>query len=131
MSDNASLKVRVRLYCGTEIALGPGKADLLAAIGTHGSISAAARALGMSYRRAWLLVDTMNRSWNEPLVETFPGVARGRGARVSPFGAEVLRCYQALQRQLDEVAATSQLAGLAAAIRPAGAGEAGEVAGSG
>ena len=55
------LDLKVRLMLGDEIAMGPGKADLLEAIEREGSISAAARALGMSYRRAWLLVETMNR----------------------------------------------------------------------
>ena len=57
----ARLKLKLQLYCGDEIAMGPGKAALLQAIGRTGSISAAGRELGMSYRRAWLLVDTMNR----------------------------------------------------------------------
>ena len=64
------LKLKVQLLCGDEIAMGPGKADLLDAIHTHGSISAAGRALGMSYRRSWLLVDAMNRCWTERVVET-------------------------------------------------------------
>lgn len=61
------LKLKIQLYCDNEIAMGPGKADLLDAIAREGSISAAARAMDMSYRRAWLLVDTMNRCWREPL----------------------------------------------------------------
>ena len=67
------LKIKLQILCGDEIAMGPGKADLIEAIAAHGSISAAARAIGMSYRRAWLLVDTLNRCWNEPIVETAPG----------------------------------------------------------
>ena len=55
------LKIKVQIYSGDEIAMGPGKADLLDAIAREGSISAAGRALGMSYRRTWLLVDVMNR----------------------------------------------------------------------
>ncbi|MFY8195818.1 MAG: winged helix-turn-helix domain-containing protein, partial [Novosphingobium sp.] len=65
-----AVKVKIQFCCGDEIAMGPGKADLLEAIAREGSISAAARAMDMSYRRAWLLVDTMNRCWQEPLVET-------------------------------------------------------------
>lgn len=91
------LKITVRVYCGDEIAMGPGKADLLDAIAAHGSISAAARAMGMSYRRAWLLVDAMNRCWAEPLVRTSPGAARGAGARLTPFGAQTLATYRAAQ----------------------------------
>ena len=91
------LKIKLQIYCGDEIAMGPGKADLLEAIEREGSISGAGRALGMSYRRAWMLVDTMNRCWIEPLVETTPGGAARGGARISPFGREVLERYRALQ----------------------------------
>ncbi|MDE8652904.1 LysR family transcriptional regulator [Novosphingobium sp. H3SJ31-1] len=94
-----ALKIKVQLYCGEEIAMGPGKADLLDAIRAHGSISAAGRALTMSYRRTWLLVDAMNRCWREPLVETAPGSSGG--ARVSAFGEMVLDHYRKLQEQLD------------------------------
>lgn len=91
------LKIKVQLYCGDEIAMGPGKADLLDAILREGSISAAGRALGMSYRRTWLLVDAMNRCWSGPLVETNPGNARGGGARVTALGETILAHYRALQ----------------------------------
>jgi molybdate transport system regulatory protein len=73
--------------------MGPGKADLLKAIDASGSISAAARSLGMSYRRAWLLVDTMNQSFKAPVVETLTGGQKGGGARVTDTGHEVLRRY--------------------------------------
>jgi molybdate transport system regulatory protein len=75
------------------IAMGPGKADLLHAIDASGSISAAARALGMSYRRAWLLVDTMNHCFREPVVETLTGGQKGGGARITDLGREVLWRY--------------------------------------
>lgn len=77
--------------------MGPGKADLLDAIAAQGSISGAARSLGLSYRRAWMLVDVMNRCWQEAIVDTTPGKARGGGARVTAFGASVLGHYRALQ----------------------------------
>lgn len=77
--------------------MGPGKADLLEAIAGHGSISAAAKAMGMSYRRAWLLVDAMNRCWSAPLVEAVPGGSQARGARLTVVGADVLRRYRAVQ----------------------------------
>jgi len=96
----SALKLKIQLYCGDEIAMGPGKADLLEAIRREGSISGAGRAMDMSYRRAWLLVDTMNRCWREPLVETSPGSARGGGARVTPFGEAVLAHYRKLQERL-------------------------------
>lgn len=80
--------------------MGPGKADLLEAIRAHGSISAAARAMEMSYRRAWLLVDAMNRCWKEPLVATLPGRAQGGSARLTGLGEAVLGHYRALQAEL-------------------------------
>ena len=76
------LKLKAQVFCGAETAMGPGKADLLEAIDREGSISAAGRAMGMSYRRTWLLVATMNRCWAEPLVAAMPGAARAR-ARIS------------------------------------------------
>ena len=111
------LDIRIRLYCGDEIAMGPGKADLLDAIREHGSISAAGRALDMSYRRAWLLVDTMNRCWSEPLVATSPGSAHGCGARVTPLGEEVLSRYRALQEGLRDAGECAALKALTKAIR--------------
>src|SRR2546427_6065037 len=87
---------RWRLTRAGEIALGPGKVDLLEAIGRSGSISAAARSLGMSYRRAWMLVETMNRCFVGPLVVTSKW--RGRGASLSDRGREVLALYRALER---------------------------------
>ena len=85
-----SLKLKAQLYCGDEPAMGPGKADLLEAIDQSGSISAAGRALGMSYRRAWLLVDSMNRCFCDRLVETTAGGGQARGARVTAAGRDVL-----------------------------------------
>jgi molybdate transport system regulatory protein len=84
---------QIRILFRKAIAMGPGKADLLQAIDRCGSISAAARELGMSYRRAWLLVDTMNQSFKEPLVVAETGGRHGGGARVTNLGKEVLRRY--------------------------------------
>jgi molybdate transport system regulatory protein len=77
--------------------MGPGKADLLRAIGETGSISAAARQMEMSYRRAWLLVDTMNQAFKSPVVVTLTGGKSGGGAAVTDFGREVLKRYQAME----------------------------------
>ena len=113
------LKLKAQLLCGAEIAMGPGKADLLAAIAQEGSISAAGRSLGMSYRRTWLLVDVMNRSWRAPLVETVAGGKRGGGARLTEFGAEILGHYRALEHSIAAAAeAGGALAALSAGIRP-------------
>ena len=119
MTGRPQLKIKVQIHCGEEIAMGPGKADLLEAIRRHGSISAAGRAMGMSYRRAWLLVDAMNRCWEAPLVHTVPGGAEGSGARLTELGDRVLEQYRALLRSLDGAAAAGEAyAGLAAALLP-------------
>ena len=99
------LKLKAQLLSGEELAMGPGKADLLEAIRAEGSISAAGRRLGMSYRRTGLLVDTMNRCWTQPLVEATPGGGEGRGARVTAAGLEVLAAYRALEAELAKAAA--------------------------
>ena len=91
------LKPQIRILFRKAIAMGPGKADLLRAISETGSISAAARQMDMSYRRAWLLVDTMNQSFSTPLVETATGGSHGGGARVTEFGKEVLERYQRME----------------------------------
>jgi molybdate transport system regulatory protein len=92
---------KLRVMFGTEIAMGPGKAELLEAIAATGSISASAKRLGMSYRRAWLLVDTMNRCFREPLVASATGGSGGGGASVTAFGERVLARYRAMQSRVE------------------------------
>ncbi|WP_092357559.1 winged helix-turn-helix domain-containing protein [Collimonas sp. OK242] len=92
-----SKSIRLRVMQGDAIAFGPGKAALLLAIHQSGSISAAARAIGMSYRRAWLLVEAMNQCFQSPLVATATGGAKGGGAQVTPSGHEIIARYQAMQ----------------------------------
>ncbi|MET4897849.1 LysR family transcriptional regulator [Sphingomonadaceae bacterium jetA1] len=111
-----ALKLKVQLFCGDEPAIGPGKAQLLEAIGREGSISAAGRALGMSYRRTWMLVDTMNRSWKEKLVETTSGGGPSKGARLTACGRTVLEAYRSLERQLAKAAAEGGLDALTALL---------------
>jgi molybdate transport system regulatory protein len=109
---------QIRIMFRKAIAMGPGKADLLRAIERTGSISAAARELGMSYRRAWLLVDTMNQCFQSPLVETLTGGQHGGGARVTEVGHDVLRRYlemeakaaRSVQKELSEFARLMALA---------------------
>jgi molybdate transport system regulatory protein len=95
MSSRIDLKLR--LMRDDEIAMGPGKADLLDAIAQTGSISAAARTMHMSYRRAWLLVDVMNRSFREPLVRSAVGGPQGGGACVTDAGMAVLQHFRAME----------------------------------
>ncbi len=104
MADAPLLKIKLQIMCGSEIAMGPGKADLLDAIDQAGSISAAGRALGMSYRRAWNLVDVMNRCWREPLVAAVPGGSAGSGAQITQFGRKILSHYRSLQAHASEAA---------------------------
>jgi molybdate transport system regulatory protein len=93
------VQFRLRIRRGDDIAVGPGKVDLLEAIAATGSITAAARRLDMSYRRAWLLVDTMNRCFRRPVVEAQPGGTRGGGARLTALGTEVVKRYRSIERR--------------------------------
>src|SRR5258705_12049865 len=94
---SARLVPKIRILIGAVVAIGPGKADLLAAIARTGSISAAAREMKMSYRRAWLLVEAINSAFRRPLIETLTGGRSGGGARITPLGREVLRRYPAME----------------------------------
>jgi molybdate transport system regulatory protein len=101
MMAKAEIDIRVRLMARGERAMGPGKADLLEHIVQLGSISASAKAMSMSYSRAWQLVDAMNKAFKSPLVEAETGGARGGGARVTPLGLEALALYRAMQAKLE------------------------------
>ena len=90
-------RLQLRLFFAHGAMLGPGKAELLEHIRDTGSISAAGRAMDMSYKRAWMLVDAMNAAFTAPLVESARGGAGGGGAQVTEVGLEVLRLYRALQ----------------------------------
>jgi molybdate transport system regulatory protein len=90
---------RLRILLGRSIAIGPGKAELLHLIGSTGSISAAAREMGMSYRRAWTLVETMNTAFREPVVTAATGGKGGGGAKVTDFGREALKRYRAMEEK--------------------------------
>jgi molybdate transport system regulatory protein len=96
-ASKPTLRPKIRILIGAVVAIGPGKANLLDAIDRTGSISAAGREMGMSYRRAWLLVDALNAAFAEPLVETATGGNRGGGARLSAHGEEVLRRYRGME----------------------------------
>ena len=112
---SGALTLKLRLVCGDVYAIGPGKADVLAAIEREGSISAAGRVLGMSYRRIWLLVDEMNRCFCDRLVATQAGGGRDRGAQLTETGQVVLAAFRELEEQsavLTSSAAYTRLAGL-------------------
>jgi molybdate transport system regulatory protein len=94
---NDRLEPRIRILLGSSIAIGPGKAALLEAIGETGSIAAAGRRMGMSYRRAWVLTKTMNACFREPLIEAAKGGIGGGGARLTAMGREVLALYRAME----------------------------------
>ncbi|MBK0398838.1 LysR family transcriptional regulator [Limibaculum sp. M0105] len=94
---NKTAGLRLRLVLAPDIAIGPGKADLLDGIRDTGSIAAAGRRLGMSYKRAWLLVETMNRCFRSPLVEATKGGSKGGGAMLTPLGTEVLARFRKLE----------------------------------
>src|SRR5262245_35674138 len=113
------LKLKVQILSGRAPAIGPGKADLLDAIARTGSISAAGRELGMSYRRAWMLVDEMNHCWADRLVETRAGGGEQSGARLTPLGDQVLAGYRALERAVAEAGMGPELAALLPLLREA------------
>lgn len=77
--------------------MGPGKAELIERIGETGSISAAARAMGMSYRRAWQLVEALNKDFREPVIATAIGGERGGGAKVTAFGKRLVAAFRAME----------------------------------
>lgn len=114
MTGKAYPRLRLRIVFDDQAMLGPGKADLLELIRKTGSISAAGRAMGMSYKRAWTLVETMNALFRSPLVTSSRGGSAGGGAALTPDGERVLDLYRRLEARLaadgqDDVAA---LAGL-------------------
>ena len=93
-----TLRPRLRITCGDDIALGPGKAELLQYLKETGSIAEAARRIGMSYMRAWTLLKTMERCFKQPLVKAGRGGRHGGGATLTETGLEALALYQ----QMDE-----------------------------
>lgn len=98
-SPEVVVRPRIRITRGDVIVLGPGKADLLDAIESTGSIRAASRALGMSYMRAWSLVRTMNAAFREPLVASERGGEGRGGAKLTDTGRRVLKLYREMQRR--------------------------------
>jgi molybdate transport system regulatory protein len=115
------LTIRVDLSSG---AIGPGKIRLLELVGESGSISGAGRAMNMSYRRAWMLIDSLNRSFRAPVVETQLGGTHGGGAVLTVLGRDVIARYRALERAAAEVGvAELEALDTVQAAKPAGAGK--------
>ena len=102
----AQIRPRLRILLGSQIALGPGKVELLEALRETGSITAAAKRLNMSYMRAWTLIRTMNRCFKDPLVSAnHCGPRGGGGAGLTPAGRKVLALYKRMDAQCLRAAA--------------------------
>jgi molybdate transport system regulatory protein len=91
--------IRFRVDLGAELGIGPGKISLLEQIGENGSLSEAARALGMSYRRAWQLLDGLNGCLKEPVTRAQKGGEHGGGSSLTPFGRQLIRVYRAFDAE--------------------------------
>lgn len=104
---DSETRLTIRVDFGPHGALGPGKIRLMELIGEKGSITAAGRAMKMSYRRAWLLVDTLNRMFREPLIETQHGGSGGGGAVLTPLGQRVVALYRGIEAGASTTASAS------------------------
>ncbi|TMV54130.1 LysR family transcriptional regulator [Thioclava sp. BHET1] len=118
----APARLRLRIVFGEGAMIGPGKADLLEMIRETGSISAAGRAMNMSYKRAWSLVETMNSLFRDPLVSSSRGGAQGGGAQLTETGEAVLAHYRALERRAAEAGAV-EIDGIAALMKDISGGK--------
>ncbi|MDG4719818.1 MULTISPECIES: winged helix-turn-helix domain-containing protein [Thalassospira] len=109
------LKVRLKIELPGGVRLGYGKVDLLRAVEEHQSISAAARSMGMSYRRAWLLIDELNHCFDEPVIETSVGGRAHGGAVLTATGHRIIDLYQAARDKV-QIAIHDELDQLASAL---------------
>lgn len=110
-------ELSIRIDFGPGRRLGPGKIELLEQIASLGSIAAGGRALGMSYRRAWELVDEINQMFAEPVLKPKTGGRKGGGAELTPLGLSLISRYRAIERAAT-AAASAQLAALSDALPP-------------
>ena len=110
-------RLKLSIVLGSGARFGPGKAALLESIRDTGSISAAARGMGMSYKRAWLLLDSINGAFEQPAVAAATGGHRGGGARLTGFGRDLLERYRRMEARTQADLA-DDLAALEAAARP-------------
>lgn len=104
MTD-AQPQLRIRIVFGPSEMMGPGKAELLERIDRTGSIAAAGREMGMSYKRAWMLIETLNTMFRDPLVSSSRGGSGGGGAVLTPTGRLILAQYRAVEASASEAAA--------------------------
>jgi molybdate transport system regulatory protein len=109
-------RIIIRVALSPSTAIGPGKIRLLEHIDETGSISAAGRAMKMSYRRAWLLVDELNGTFKERVLTTAHGGKAGGGAKLTAFGRELVRRYRQIEADA-HIVASGHLAALEAALR--------------
>jgi molybdate transport system regulatory protein len=110
VDKSKTILVRPRLYIGENIAIGPGKIDLLRQLGETRSIAAAARALGLPYKRAWLMIDSLSQGFGRPVVETATGGKGGGGASLTTLGQQLIERYDALEASLNASASLELLA---------------------
>lgn len=104
-ADAPSLKLRMRVNVGERIAVGPGKIALLEALDETRSITAAAKSLGMSYRRAWMLIDELNRSLREPAVSSATGGSHGGGSELTEAGRKLIALYRGIEATAQQACA--------------------------
>lgn len=110
-------RITIRIDFDESRALGPGKIRLLELVGETGSISAAGRAMGMSYRRAWLLVDALNQTFRNPVVQTRGGGVGGGGADLTGFGVDLVASYRSMEKETRDALAR-RLEALESALAP-------------
>lgn len=113
---NRTIGARLRIVLAPDVAIGPGKADILEGIRETGSIAAAGRRMGMSYKRAWLLIEALNESFGTPLVETARGGSERGGARLTGTGERVLDSYRRIE-MLTENAIEGEVKALRGLVR--------------
>ena len=111
-------RLTLRLDFGPGRAIGHGKIRLLEAVRDYGSISAAGRSMGMSYRRAWLLIDELNHIFEEPVIDAKHGGSGGGGAELTPFGHRVVERYRSIEAKAHAAAAADLDALAAATLKP-------------
>ena len=114
--DDGAPRLWIKIYFGNRGQIGPGKIRLLQSIAGERSITAAARAMGMSYRRAWLLVDQMNKTFGQPVVQTHTGGNARGGAQLTALGEEIVVRYLELSEQAQSQS-VGKLGEMAALIR--------------